>query len=101
MRLLIGSTNQVELGNLRARDELVNDATVNVTVLDRVRKPVLGQAWPLQLKNVADGRYTGTTNSNLTLERGRPYVVQVVAVTPDTKQRTWEVEVTAQYDKVY
>ena len=101
MRLLLNTSNVVELNNVRALGETVSDAAVEATIYDRNLSPVLGQVWPLQLQSVAPGSYRATASADLTLERGALYTVVVTAVAADTKKRTWEIETTAQADKVF
>ena len=101
MRLLINSTNVAEINNLRVLGEPKDGATVTVTVYDRNNNPVPGEAWPVQLINIAPAQYRGTLGAGLVLERGRPYRAVFTASLANTTEKSWEVECVAQADKVF
>ena len=103
MQLVINSSNVCRLDSLRDSDtnELIDDATVTLTIYDSEGDPILGTIWPVSMPNKGDGVYQVTLDHRLILERGRNYRGVVTAVDPTDRQAVWELELKASADKVF
>lgn len=103
MRLVIDNNNVVELYNLKnnVTGEFVDDADVSVTIYDGNMVPVGGGIWPQSMDNRGPGRYRITLEERLILERGRKYVGVVTALDTEGRQGRWEMQLTAEPNKVY
>lgn len=65
-----------------ANDDPVEDATVQVTLLDEAAQPLAGQAWPLMVPHVEEGVYEGYLSEQLEGEIGTPYNAKMLITSP-------------------
>jgi hypothetical protein len=98
MNLYIDNDTLAELYDLRdeVTGALITDATVTVTLFDGSGEEVLGAVWPVTMPHVENGIYRAVIPAGLDLDRGRRY--QAVM---STSGASWELELTAQAQKVY
>lgn len=82
-KLYVDNDNNVRLDGLinPANGEFVNDAVVELTLLDAAGDEVAGQAWPLTLSYIAasDGNYEGVVESTVVAEEGDTGTMQITA----------------------
>lgn len=87
----------VELVGLKnnATEVVDEGASVSVTIKTRSGSVVAGQNWPLAMPHVADGKYRGTLEPNLSLSPGRDYVAHIDVVGSGGEVGHWAVPITA------
>lgn len=103
MRLLINNNNVCSLYDLRNSIDgaVVEDADVKLTIYDSTDTPVFGTPWPKDMRHIENGHYRATIASNIALERGRHYVAKITATDIDGRKGEWELQLTAEPQKVY
>ena len=102
MQLIIEISNVCRLDALRdsVTNELIDDATVTLTIYDGSGTPILGTIWPVSMPNKGSGIYETTLDHRLILDRGRRYRGVVTAIDPTDRKAVWELELLAQAQKV-
>jgi hypothetical protein len=77
----------------------INDATVEVTLLDRAGGEVDGQPWPQTLAYVAesDGKYRAVLDDALELKPDRPYDAVINLDAGSGKKANWRLRLFATY----
>ena len=65
-----------------ANDQPVEDAVVEITLLDQNDEPVNGQPWPVGIPHVAGGVYEGYLSELIEGEIEQPYVGKMSVVSP-------------------
>lgn len=91
-----GNDTIIELAGLKneVSGAFINNATVNVTLVDSLGVQVTGQAWPLALAYVAlsDGAYRATLGFNLPLILNAKYSANVF-VSAGGLVANWSIDV--------
>ena len=74
----------------------VTDANVVATIYTLDNTEVAGQSWPVSLTHEADGNYYASVESDLDIDIGKRYYIEIIAVSGPT-QKTWRQTVTCEY----
>lgn len=97
LTLFKGTTSRLGLPGLKDIDgSPVTNATVEAVIYDRLGNEIAGQSWPLLLTHDSDGNYYGTLESDIDVDVGKRYEVEIVA-TASSLQSTWRESVTCTY----
>jgi hypothetical protein len=86
------NTNYVTVASLRSSvdNEIINDATVTLTVYDNFNTPISGEIWPVTLNYVLDskGKYETLLSADLPWCVGASYVYEIIAVADNITMTT-------------
>lgn len=88
-----GNTSTVELRDLRTAvdGQMVDNATVRMTLYTLAGQPVAGQTWPITLGQVPGfpGRYTGSFSHLTMIQAGVTYEAVITVVLPNGSEAKW------------